>query len=310
MAFPSSANGTFSGTTVTGSGAAGFSYINAYVENYIQDNTTERVYGGDALGNVWRIDLKGATDTNDDVVRLATLLDPNGFPQPITTTPQLMNVGAAKTRMVYVGTGRYLGESDLSDTQTQTVYGLAEDLSMHSDSADYVANGHSVLPKVGLTLRQQLNQVVLSTVSGDANTRQASAPACSAAATAAGVGCSGWYADLPALGERVNLDMRLVLGSLIVPTNVTSLSECDTGGNSWLNVFDAATGGEVPGSPYKAGKYMSGSVTVGLSLIRGRSGRVYSVLTKSDDSQEVSPVQTQQGAPQGRRSGWRDLPDR
>ena len=110
-------------------------------------------------------------------------------------------------------------------------------------------------------------------------------------------------------GERVNLDMRLVLGSLIVPSNVTNLSACDSGGNSWLNVFDAATGGEVPGSPYRAGTYMPGAVTVGISLIRGRSGRILSILTKSDDTQQVTEVQTQQGAPLGRRSGWRDLLD-
>ena len=52
---------------------------------------------------------------------------------------------------------------------------------------------------------------------------------------------------------------------------------------------------------------MPGAVTVGISLVRGQSGRILSVLTKSDDTQTVSPVQTQQGSPLGRRSGWRDL---
>lgn len=315
MAF--SGSGPFTGTSVTGTGPADFAYINAYVENYIQNNTAERVYGGDRLGNVWRIDLMRLTDPDDptsaevhyDVVKLATLLDPSGNPQPVSTTPQMMNIGLAKTRMVYVATGRYLGESDLSDTQVQTIYGLGENLTLRSDSAGYISNGHTVLPTTPLTLRQQLNQVVLSTVSGDPYTRQAASPVCSAAAGAAGIGCVGWYVDLPTAGERVNLDMRLVLGSLIVPSNVTNLSACDTGGNSWLNVFDAATGGEVPGSPYKAGKYMPGAVTVGISLIRTQSGRIMSILTKSDDTQQVSEVQTQQGAPQGRRSGWRDLLD-
>jgi type IV pilus assembly protein PilY1 len=287
-------------------------------------------------------------------VRLATLHDPSGNPQPITTTPQLMNVGATQTRMVYVGTGRYLGESDLSDTQVQTVYALAEDLTLHTNSTDYIANGNAVLPHTGLTLRQQLNQVVLSTVSNSVETkvidpttttvttvttpvngdpattttqtyptsppaagtttvvtnyanRGAAAPACSAAAATMGITCSGWYADLPAAGERVNLDMRLVLGSLIVPTNVTNLQACDIGGNSWLNVFQAGTGAQVPGSPYGAGVYIPGAVTVGLSLIRGQSGRILSVLTRSDDTQRVAEVATQQGAPLGRRTGWRDL---
>jgi len=145
------------------------SYINAYVENYIQNNTAERVYAGDTQGNVWRIDLMRLTDLADptsavvnyDVVKLATLLDSSGNPQPITTAPQLMNVGAAKTRMVYVGTGRYMGESDLSNTQVQTVYALPEDVSLRSDSADYISNGNTVLPVTGLTLRQQLTRSCL-----------------------------------------------------------------------------------------------------------------------------------------------------
>jgi Tfp pilus tip-associated adhesin PilY1 len=306
-------SGAYAGTVVR-AGPSGLAFMNAYVENYIQDNTSERVYGGDMLGNVWRFELKALSDSTDEAVRLATVVDPSGNPQPITTTPQLMNVGAAQTRMVFVGTGRYLGESDLSDTQTQTVYGLAENLNLHNASPAYISNGNTVLPTAGLTLRQQLNRVVLSTLSTaagdavtDANTRKSTGMGCSTEAAAAGVACSGWYADLPATGERVNLDMRLVLGSLIVPTNVTNLTACDIGGNSWLNVFDAATGTEVPGSAYKAGKYMPGAITVGISLIRGQSGRILSVLTKSDDTQQVSEVQTQQAAPLGRRSGWRDL---
>jgi type IV pilus assembly protein PilY1 len=345
-------SGSFAGTKTT-TGAASFGQINAYVENYIQDNTAERVYGSDALGNVWRITLKGLADSTDDVVRLATLRDPSGNPQPITTAPTMMNVGATQTRMVFVGTGRYLGESDLSDTQTQTVYGLVEDLTQTSTSAEYIANANSVLPSPGLTLRQQLNRVVLSVVSttvetkvvdptnttittvttptppdGDPaptvypttpaatttttttseySTRGASTPTCSAEATALGLPCSGWYVDLPETGERVNLDMRLVLGTLIVPTTVTNLTACDTGGNAWFNFLDAASGSEVPSSTFKAGRSARGAIIVGVSFIRDKFGRIVAVLTKADGTQEVTEVPTQQGVPFGRRTGWRDL---
>jgi Tfp pilus tip-associated adhesin PilY1 len=346
-------SGSFAGTKTT-TGAASFGHINAYVENYIQDNTAERVYGGDALGNVWRITLKGLADSTDDVVRLATLRDPSGNPQPITTAPTMMNVGALQARMVFVGTGRYLGESDLSDTQTQTVYGLVEDLTQTSTSAEYIANANSVRPASGLTLRQQLNRVVLSVASNavetkvvdptnttittvttpvpsgtttttvttypttpaaatttttvsEYSTRGASTPTCSAEATALGIPCSGWYVDLPETGERVNLDMRLVLGTLIVPTTVTNLTACDTGGNAWFNFLDAATGAEVPSSAFKAGRSAQGAIIVGVSFIRDKFGRIVAVLTKADGTQEVTEVPTQQGVPLGRRTGWRDL---
>ncbi len=305
---------------------ADFAYINAYVENFLQDNTTERIYGGDMLGNVWRVDLTSLSSTagSADVVKLATLIDPSGNPQPITTTPQLMNVGAASTRMVYVGTGRYLGEADLTDTpppQVQTVWGLAEDLALNSTSAAYIANGNSVLPTAPLTLRHQLNKIVLSTVyktvtdpvSGATSTvpdyRTAASPICSSTGVdiANGAGCVGWYADLPATGERVNLDMRLALGSLTVITNVPLLASCDSGGSGWRNVFDATTGGAVNGSEGKVGQAIAGAVAVGTSLIRDQFGRILSIITKSDGSQEVSVVPTQQAAPLGRRSSWRDL---
>jgi Tfp pilus tip-associated adhesin PilY1 len=134
--------------------------------------------------------------------------------------------------------------------------------------------------------------------------RTAASPVCS---VTDGTGCSGWYADLPGEGERVNLDMRLALGSLTVISNVTNIGVCDSGGNSWTNVFDAATGQAVIGADGVVSRYMAGAVSVGVSFIRGRSGRILAIITKSDGSQEVSVVPTQQAPPQGRRSGWRDL---
>jgi type IV pilus assembly protein PilY1 len=305
-------------TISTGAGTptspSGLARISAWVNNATTDNTALRAYGGDMLGNVWRVDLTSlsATTGSADVVKLATLLDPDGNPQPITTTPQLMNVGAASTRMVYIGTGRYLGEADLTDTpapQVETVWGLAEDLTLHSTSAAYIANGNSVLPTAPLTLRHQLNKITLSAVSGHPEQRQAASPICSAtgADVANGAGCVGWYADLPATGERVNLDMRLALGSLTVITNVPLLASCDSGGSSWRNVFDATTGGAVTGSDGIIGTHVTGALSVGTSLIRDQFGRILSIITKSDGSQEVSVVPTQQAAPLGRRSSWRDL---
>jgi len=308
VAFPASANGTYSGTAFSGTGSADFSHINAYVENYIQDNTAKRIYGGDRLGNVWRIDLSNLTASGGsvDIAKLATLLDPSGNPQPITTTPQMMNVGAAQSHMVYVGTGRYLGESDLSDSQVQTIYALTDDLTIRSDSATYSTNGGTVLPTAPLTLRQQLNQVVLYVDATDSNIRRANSPVCSAEATAAG-GCSGWYVDLPSAGERVNLPMRLVQGSLTANTNATVVGACDSGGNSWTNTFDAATGTAVAGSDGVISRYMAGAIAVGVTYIRSQSGRILAIITKSDSTQQVLEVPTQQASPLGRRTGWRDL---
>ena len=303
------------------SSPAGFTYINAYVENYIQNNTAERVYGGDLLGNLWRIDVQRLTDPNDplslpvvhfDVVKVATLLDPSGNPQPITTAPQMSNVGIAKTRMVYVGTGRYLGETDLGNNQTQTIYGIPDNLGMHSDfpASDnpYVTNGNTVYPMSGLTLRDQLFHNTLILAPGDATHRivdPANTQVCNATAIDAANSCVGWYVDLPGTGERVTVDMRLVNTTLIAASNVSPVNVCDTGANAWINQIDALTG--LAADPTKFSTYLGGAGVVGESLIRDQFGRILDVITLADGSKQVTVVTVQQALPLGRRSTWRDL---
>ncbi|TLY48438.1 MAG: hypothetical protein E6K53_15670, partial [Gammaproteobacteria bacterium] len=97
----------------------------------IADGTIEQVYAGDLLGNVWRFDLSGtATGSYPAPVKLAQLKDKDGNPQPITTAPRIEldidNTGLDTRRWVFVGTGKFLDTSDLSDTQQQTMYALRD----------------------------------------------------------------------------------------------------------------------------------------------------------------------------------------
>lgn len=106
------------GDTTTPSGLA---KITGRAENAQTDNTASTIYGGDLLGNLWRFDM--ATNT---VVKLAVLTTPDAgnAVQPITSRP---DVGLCENNpMVYVGTGKYLGVSDLTDIQTQSMYGIKD----------------------------------------------------------------------------------------------------------------------------------------------------------------------------------------
>lgn len=95
----------------------------------IGDNTIEQVYVGDLLGNLWRFDLSGKGAYPPPVL-FATLQDPIKGPQPITTAPRIeldVNAtGLGSRRWVFVGTGKALDVSDLSDTQQQTMYALRD----------------------------------------------------------------------------------------------------------------------------------------------------------------------------------------
>src|SRR5262249_42886510 len=113
------------------------------------DATMRYIYAGDQLGNLWRLDLgligsavcdPPASGSAPCVSHMAQLNDGSSplRVQPITTRPQLTLVNNT-IRVVFVGTGRYLGDglhdgtSDLADPGTasgiswlQTMYAIKD----------------------------------------------------------------------------------------------------------------------------------------------------------------------------------------
>ena len=116
---------------------AGLTQATGYTQD-VTDGTIDQVYAGDLLGNVWRFDLsetaldsKGnATGPYPAPTQFATLTDPSGNPQPITTAPRVEldidSTGLGTLRWVFVGTGQFLATSDLTSTQKQTFYALRD----------------------------------------------------------------------------------------------------------------------------------------------------------------------------------------
>lgn len=186
------------------------------------DNTVEYVYGGDLKGNVWRFDLTGSSGSWS-VSKFASLADATAAPQPITTAPQLTL--KAGVRMVYVGTGQYLGATDIpgsaganvSSSQTQTMYGLKDSL--------------GTLPT---PLRPNLQQQTLTT---SGTTRTLSNNSVNYASQ------KGWYIDLPITGERLYTQVATYSNNLVFTSNIPSSTKCDPGGSSWIQVVNSKTGG-------------------------------------------------------------------
>jgi len=104
----------------------------------VTDNTVEQVYAGDLLGNVWRFDLSGTGDYPRPAL-LATLTD-GSKAQPVTTAPRVeldINAsGLGTRRWVFVGTGKALDVSDLSDSQQQSTYALRDGDAITVSAAD------------------------------------------------------------------------------------------------------------------------------------------------------------------------------
>lgn len=222
----------------TAADPSGLAHISGYAENGDLDNTVEYVYGGDLQGNVSRFDLTHATDpTQWSVTKLAALVDAGGNPQPVSSVPELSKVRGSDgvdRRFVYIGTGLLLGDSDLPGApspnafanQTQTVYGLVDDL-----SAPLAPN-----PVIN-PLRTNLVQQTLTDTGDGTGNRRASGNAVDLTTR------KGWFVDLPTAGERINTALALGLGALVFSSNVPSSDLCILGGTSYINFLDYRTGG-------------------------------------------------------------------
>lgn len=278
---------------------SGLAKINVWI-NDATDNTAERFYGGDLLGNLWRFTLDTATppaspvSTAGTAIRLAQL----GSTQPITTRPELTLVpyGGVEYPVVQFGTGRYLGLSDLSNTDQQTVYAIKDTLS---------GTGLGAVRTNGALVQQTLSN--LTGASGEQLRTTSNNPVDWAAK-------SGWYVDLnpgnTSPGERVNVDVQLQLGSLTVATNVPSNNACNVGGYAYLYNFDFRSGQYLQTATLSAvgAKLPSNALVAGMNTIRLQSGKVMTIITDTAggiSSQETPTAVASSGS--ASRVSWREL---
>jgi type IV pilus assembly protein PilY1 len=189
-------------------------HANAFVPSF-RDFTTDAIYAGDLRGNLWRFDLTAASGTYPQATKIATLTDASGNPQPVTTKPLIELDPSSNKRYVVVATGRLLADSDISSTQRQTLYVIADGTSGAGEFYTSTTLPTAVAFPIG---RGELNN--------NSN-------------PLAGIGSTptrvmGWYVDLivPTSGpaERVNTDMTANLGSVLAAVNQPDGQACQGGG--------------------------------------------------------------------------------
>ncbi|WP_457420842.1 PilC/PilY family type IV pilus protein [Roseateles sp. P5_E7] len=276
---------------------SGLAHITAWVDDGDADNTKQRVYAGDNLGNLWRFDVNNILGpAGYEAQRLATLRSKTGVPQPVTSRPELGLVGTYV--MVFVGTGRYLGAADLNDTSSQSIYGIRDKLNT-TDIGDPRNTGNKFVEQ---TLTAGICPAGTTTCKVGQVVRTNNAPRAVNLATD-----GGWFVDLPQSRERVNTDPQLILGTLIVTSNVVEAGNvCSADGSSWLNYFDYRTGAPVDAknvSSVSQGNATSSRMTV-TALPNGDYGGIV-ICSTGCIREEKPPVQTQSTGT--RRISWRDL---
>jgi type IV pilus assembly protein PilY1 len=255
-------------------------------------NAVSYVYGGDLLGNVWRFDINDTTTATigtGKAIKFATLFSDTAgtSPQPITTTPVLGKISGS--RVIFIGTGKYLEVGDLTTTQKQTEYAIKDD----NSGATFVN------PRSQTSL--MVNQTLTTNVANGTRTVATTAPVNFYTGR-------GWFVDFPESGERVNIDSQLVQGVLLVPSIVPSNTACSPGGHGWLNFFDYRTGGAVSSTGIVSAKYDSTIVGVNVLYIDGLP--VVGVVTSSNptpvkDDNVTFP--TSAASFSGTRTLWREL---
>jgi type IV pilus assembly protein PilY1 len=283
-------------TVSTGAGSvgtpSGLLKINAWIDS-TADNTAKRFYGGDLLGNLWRFDHDDRIlPSGNEAVALATFQHSSTSPQPITTKPQLTELtlsSGSKVPVVVVGTGRYLGLTDVPDTTVQSIYAIKDPLATtgYGDvrtRSDLVTQTVTVSSGVGTSTNNTVDWLTKI----------------------------GWKIDLPLSKERIVTDLLLNYNVIVAASAITGANECQpSGGSSYLYFINAYTGSGLNGSDGNGGtfisQYLGAFLVVGASAIRTADGKTTIELVGSDASVHSKKQPSVNDPKNVRRSAWREL---
>jgi type IV pilus assembly protein PilY1 len=278
---------------------SGLTQIRAWADNTMFNNTAQRVYGGDMLGNLWRFDINdNLGPAGYEAFLMATLRDGANNPQPLTAKPELGDVNG--NPVVYVGTGRYLGLTDVTDVHAQSIYAIKDNLS--------AATGYGNPRNSAGFVRQTLTRATCPDNSAATTCTPQQQVMTGTNATVDMNSDNGWYVDLPTSGERASSDPQLALGTLSFTTNIPDATPCTAGGYSNIYFFDYRSGAPVSTSSNAvAGKQLGNSLATRPVFARLPNNNVIAIVRLSDGSTVAPNVPVSSTPVPTRRLSWRVL---
>jgi type IV pilus assembly protein PilY1 len=319
--------------------------ISSWVDNLLVSNMATYIYGGDMNGNLWRFDLAPSAvgHTGSSVFKLAHLADgasPTPHAQPITTRPELTQVG--DTRVVYVGTGQYLAIADLTDTNVQSFYAIKDTLNQPDALGHYnlgggaestwnprtdtgtvagVANTPLFLVRKLIEQKDDGSQITKTDplsqkttnareiCSGASSTVDHVSNKCAneTGGTMDWSNYGGWYIDLPDAGERINVDMNLSLGTLTFGSNVPASNACTSGGFGWLNYVDFKSGLNAENTDLLVSEQISNALIVGVNVVKLPGNVLAAIVTTSDNQHVTMSPSFTPDVFKGQRNLWREF---
>lgn len=200
------------------------------------DQIIDRVYAGDLKGNMWAFDVSNTNSASWNIAYSGQPLFIAG--KPITSKPVLVTHpsqpnGTAPNVLVYFGTGQYLVDTDVTNTDVQAFYGVWDHGTSSITSAQLVEQTFlsNTFTNNGVNVSNRFT--VLTNNPVDYATKQ------------------GWFIQLTQnTGERVIVDPDIFGDFLFFNTWIPENTECSAGGAGVLMSVDLATGGRPDIAPF------------------------------------------------------------
>ena len=314
--------------------ANGLSSISAANSSGVIGVPQDMAYAGDLQGNLWSINMSSATPANWTVSLLFQARDSLGNPQPITSAPALTpnpNFPLEFGLMAYFGTGELLTQADLTNSNTQSFYGVWD------NTAD-LANYHSPTPTpVPPYTRSNLQSqtVTAETVSISGLSVQALvstnypvnlsyAPISVANIPPPGTTpynpVEGWYFDLSSIksGTRVFTNAQVESGGVLFATATPPATACDKPESYLMNVSFSTGGplalpsiGTVGGGTTIGGATAGGSAVIitGMFVSQSYTSAPTSVITPMGTTAQIlncsgQPCEITTAGNKPNRVGW------
>jgi type IV pilus assembly protein PilY1 len=307
---------------------SGLARISAAVKDPASDNTTQAVYGGDLLGNLWRFDINnniGSSQTAYEAQLITTLKDASGVVQPISVKPEVGIV--SNFVVIFVDTGQFLGVPDLSSSQVQTMYAIKDPMTVSASvtpSTPIYANSPRAATCASLTSTscfvQQIASLTTCPTGSPASICTGLAPVMTGTSKTVSFSTqSGWFIDFPNTGERGNTDPVLALGTLGFTTNTPSTANsCSVGGFSYNWFLNYANGSAVStsttgvistelGTHNADGSMSSTAFATSPTYFTLPDGTVKDLTCLSDGTCVESTPPIGSGGGSTRRTSWREL---
>ena len=189
------------------------------------NGTADRVYAGDLYGNLWAFDISNSSTSKwvvahksgKNVVPLYKGLST----QPITVEPVVATHPTelgSPSYLVFFGTGQYLVDTDKTNSDRQSFYGIWDSGDSEISRSDLIA------------------QTFESGFASDVRVQSDNAVDYSS-------GDDGWYIDLPTTTERVVVNPVMRGETVFFNTLISSTDPCTYGGSGWLMGVNFLTGG-------------------------------------------------------------------